>query len=228
MDLVNLDRQLPLRAYPPEKLNRTLLMDFTPWLSSLLSLTGETALNRLEIALPAVKDLCIGMGFHEIKRMFEQYVDGRLGIEPIPNYFDRILLGKIVAAYKSQNKPKPKKMEEYNYTDEEKEFILIEAVDRAKKEYKHTGDISEPYTHIYDYLYQQGQLPKHTKEFRDRITAEAKEIAKEMVTYEANQDYDLYRHLKTTLAKIEDGSHGRLKSIAKKLVLIEYFKQNDN
>ena len=53
-------------------------MHFSPWLSKLLSLKDETSANRLEMALPAIKEQCIGMGFVEIKKMFEMYVDGNL------------------------------------------------------------------------------------------------------------------------------------------------------
>ena len=106
MDLVKLDKQLPLRAYPEKELNKVLLMNFLPFLTRLLSLTDEVSANRLEMALPAIKEQCIGMGFKEIKKMFEMYVDSKLSLKPIPNYFDRILLGKIVSNYKSLNKPK--------------------------------------------------------------------------------------------------------------------------
>ena len=85
-----LDKNLPLRAYPEEKLNRIILMDFMPYLARLLSLTDEVAADRLEVALPAIKEHCIGMGFKEIKKMFEMYADSKLPIKPIPNYFDSI------------------------------------------------------------------------------------------------------------------------------------------
>ena len=134
MKLTILNKQLPLRAYPKEDLNRILLMEFTTWLSSLLSLTDETSADRLEIALPAVKELCIGMGFDEIKKMFLMYADNKLSIKPISNYFDRVLLGKIVAEYKSL-KLKSNKVEEKTVEKDEQEFIMIEAVDRIEKEW---------------------------------------------------------------------------------------------
>ena len=46
------------------------------------------------------------MSFKEIKIMFEMYAHSKMDIKPIPNYFDIILLGKIVSEYKSINKPK--------------------------------------------------------------------------------------------------------------------------
>jgi len=88
-----LEKSLPLRAYVKEDLNKALIMEFLPWICSLLSLTDQKSADRLESALPAIKEQCIGMGFKEIRKMFEMYADGKLYVQPIPNYFDRILLG---------------------------------------------------------------------------------------------------------------------------------------
>ena len=69
-NLAILERTIPLRAIPEKDLNEALLIDFMPWLSKLLSLTDDVSADRLEIALPAIKEQCIGMGFVEIKKMF--------------------------------------------------------------------------------------------------------------------------------------------------------------
>ena len=57
------------------------------------------------------------MGFAEIQKMFEMYADSKLDIEPKANYFDRVLLGKIVAEYRKYNmrKPKPKQLKSMKY-----------------------------------------------------------------------------------------------------------------
>lgn len=99
-NLTILEKNLPLRAYPEESLNNGILALYD-WLCGLLSLTGENSKERLKNAFPAIKEQCIGMGFSEIKKMFEMYADGKLDIEPVTNYFDRVLLGKIVKSYRS-------------------------------------------------------------------------------------------------------------------------------
>ena len=68
----------------------------------------------------------------QIKKMFEMYVDGKMSLKPIPNYFDRILLGKIVAEYKTLTK-KPKIVEEKKLSEEKIYFIMLKAIDRVKK-----------------------------------------------------------------------------------------------
>jgi len=223
--LTILDTKIPLRAYPKEDLDRILIMQFTTWVSSLLSLTGETSTDRLEIALPAVRELCIGMGFDEIKKMFEMYADGKMGLKPIPNYFDRILLGKIVAEYKSSTK-KPKVIVEKKISEEEKEFIMVEAVDRTKKEVLQTNNISSPCSHIYDYLYKKGKLPKHTQEFKSEYLNRAKLRVKSDEATRAQIDYEIHKQLKTILEKIDNNNHSGIIPMVKKLILIDYFKKD--
>lgn len=120
MDLVKLDSTIPIKAIPKENLDKIILNDFIVWLSDLLGLTDETSAKRLYLSIEAIKTACWSMGFAEIKKMFELYADSKLSIKPIPNYFDRILLGKIIDAYKEQKivekkEPDPiKDMEETN------------------------------------------------------------------------------------------------------------------
>jgi len=227
--LAVLDKKLPIRAYSEEMLNKVILMDLLPFLTKLLSLTDEVSADRLEIALPAIKTSCIGMGFNEIKKMFEMYVDSKLSLKPIPNYFDRILLGKIVSEYKvltaKKNKPI---MEEKEISEKEKEFIMIEAVDRIEKEVLQTGDIITPCSHIYDYIHKQGKLPKHTKEFKSKYLKNAKLKLKGVEATRASADYEIHKKLKTILEKIDNNNHDGLIPMVKKLVLIDYFKKDGN
>ncbi len=225
MDLMVLKTKLPLRAYQKEDLNKILLMDFMPWLASLLSLTDEVSADRLETAMPAIKEQCIGMGFNEIKKMFEMYADNKLSIKPIPNYFDRILLGKIVAEFKALNL-KPKQMEESIISDDEKEFIMIEAVDRIEKEYKSNKEITGAFTHVYGYLFDKGVLPQHTNKFKSGILVKAKAIAKSEAMSKAGSDFSYHQQLKDTLENIDNNKHDSIATISKRLVLEEYFKNN--
>ena len=224
MELVKLESTMPLRAYIEEDLNRILLITFLPWLASLLSLTDETSAERLEIALPAIKQQCIGMGFNEIKKMFEMYVDSKLNLKPIPNYFDRILLGKIVDSYKALNKPKSKPNQELKMSEEDKEFIMLEAVDRIKKEVEQNGKIESNVIGVYMYLYSKNVLPEHTKEFKEKYTKLAIPIAKGEVASKATYSLDDHRKLKGRIESISQGKGELIKNIAKKLILTDYFK----
>jgi len=227
MNLVKLNSTMPLRAIPEETLNKVILMDLLPFLTGLLSLTDEVSANRLEIALPAIKERCIGMGFAEIKKMFEMYVDSKLNLKPIPNYFDRILLGKIVDSYKSLNIKKIKPIESKQMTPEEIEFQMIEAVDRVKKEYKQLGRIDSLCHHVYDYLFKQGVLPKE-KEYKDKIFARAKSIARGNAASKATQSLEEHRGLKKALEDIELKGNTSVIIIAKRLVLEDYLKSKQD
>ena len=157
MELVKYEKlndKLPLKAYPKdgELLNSIIINVFVEWLSGLLTLSSQTSAERLEIALPAIKEHCWSMGFDEIKKMFEMYADNKLNITPIPNYFDRILFGKIVSAYKEQKKVEPKKIKMPEPTQEEKDAMTYMGVVNCFDEFKQTNEILDGYTWVYDHL----------------------------------------------------------------------------
>ena len=224
MELVKLESTMPLRAYIQEDLNRILLITFLPWLASLLSLTDETSAERLEIALPAIKEQCIGMGFADIKKMFEMYVDSKLNLKPIPNYFDRILLGKIVDSYKALNAVKPKKIEEVSISEQEKEFIMAEAVDRVQKEVKQNGFISGNCSHIYDYLDKQKKLPTDA-DYKNKIYEQAKSLARGEAATKATYSLDDHKNLNKVIESIEKKGNSNVINISKRLVLESYFNK---
>lgn len=218
MDLVKLEKKMPLRGYPEEKLNTVLVMDFLPWLGSLLSLTGETSAERLEIALPAIKTQCIGMGFAEIKKMFEMYADGKLSVKPIPNYFDRILLGKILEAYKAQ-KPKVKKeIPQIEVSAEETKKIVDRQITEMVLHYQSTREIKLGYLHLYKPLFDRGVLPAHTKEYKDDVRERAKNL---LLSQKKNAT--TYDDLKQMQAKLE--GRGSLSSLFREVVLLDYLKE---
>ena len=197
------ERELPLRAYPNDTLDKALDTQFKFWLANLLSLKEDKE-DAYDVCKPALKELCIGMSFAEIKKMFEYYADSKLSLKPIPNYFDRILLGKIISEYKAITK-KPIKQIENTMNEEDKELIMIEAVDRIKKEVKHNGEITSGCSHVYDYLDEKGLLPKD-KESKLKVWELAKEIVLEEAKYKASIDYEIHRHLKETLKQIDKGN----------------------
>jgi len=216
MNLAVLDKQLPLKAYPEAELNTIVLTALTPFISGLLSLTDETSAKRLEIALPAIKDLCWSMSLLDVKQMFEMYADNKLSIKPISNYFDRILLGKIVEAYKQQKSNRKPVYKDYTSQDE-KDFIMTEAVDRIGKDYKQHGKITETCFHVYDHLFELDKLPTggdyKTKKFNEACLIFAKGEF---------EDESEYQKIINTFNKQQKNE---VKNIAKRLVLEDYYKQ---
>ena len=153
MNLQVFERKLPLRAYPKKDLNKILITVFVPWLCKLLSLKDEVSADRLEMALPAIRTQCIGMGFDEVKKMFESYVDGGLPLEPRTNFFDRVLLGKIVKEWKIlQLKKNPKKVEKMQYSESELFIINNKILHRFLEKYEKDRFIDEELFYIYDIL----------------------------------------------------------------------------
>ena len=159
--LAVLENNLPLKAYLPQQLDDILEDQLSTYLSNLLGLYDKESARRLVNALPAVKEHCWSMGFAEIKKMFEMYVDNKLGIEPMSNYFDRVLLGKIYNAYKLQNRSKVM----IKKTDDElkREFDDIQTI-MAFDMFLQYNDLPEELYWIYDYLELRGLISYTKKE----------------------------------------------------------------
>lgn len=191
-NLAKIESTIPIKAIPEQELNMIILTQFTVWVANLLSLTDETSANRLETALPAIKEHCWSMGFVEIKKIFEMYADNKLSISPIPNYFDRILLGKIVDAYKSQ-KQKPVK-----------EINTIQDMEETNKVHLHkffrafflTHYINDCYVHLaYKFLEDNGFI-KLSKEDKLKLM----EDANLFITIEKNNELSLKNNLSEFVA----------------------------
>lgn len=183
MELAKLDNNLPLKAYPEAELNRIILTQFTIWVSSLLSLTDETAMNRLEVALPSIKEHCWSMGFSEIKKMLEMYADSKLSVKPMSNFFDRVTFGKIVEAYKEQ-KVVPKKQIVDSISEEEKKSLIKSGINKCLTYYEQEYLILEDYIlFMYDILTQDKHVDLSPKEKKEYYNA-----AKEFLTYDMHSN----------------------------------------
>ncbi len=167
MELQKLNSKIPIKAIPEESLNSIILTAFVPWLSNLLSLTGETSAERLKTALPAIKKHCWSMGFVEIKTMFELYADGELSVQPRSNYFDRILLSQIVQAYKDRKRTK---------SPEKESNELPEVVYEMLDEYQETGKLTYKWLYMYQELRLKGKLPPHTTKYQEEVAERARQI----------------------------------------------------
>jgi hypothetical protein len=173
MELEIFKRNIPLKAIDSKDLEVMIVGtkngttgSLVTWVSDLLSLTDEVSAKRLYIALPAIKEHCWSMGFVEIKKMFEMYADGKLESKPLPNYFDRILLGKIANEYRTYklriNKPKKveKSQDDIEKEKEYNEAFMQDAIKRAKKEFLDNGFIDKYFLGQYNWLEDKGEFNK--------------------------------------------------------------------
>jgi len=225
-----LEKSLPLRAYIKEDLNKAIIMEFLPWICSLLSLTDQKSADRLEYALPTLKKLCIGMGFKEIRIMFEMYADGKLDVQPRSNYFDRILLGKIVSQYQSQKPKEIKEVKPMYISEDEKRHIMLKGIKEGKEIYLETGKM-ELVGSRYKWLDESGIFLKKfniTQEQFDSIKSRrydtvADEYKQELealkpISYKDRQDK------KEALISLKTGRSQEVIIRSKTSILIDYFK----
>jgi len=221
--LTTLEKNIPLRAYPEELLNKAIIVDFLPYLTKLLSLTDEVSADRLEMALPAIKEQCIGMGFSEIVKMFEYYVDGNLSIKPIPNYFDRILLGKIVSEYKFLNR-KPKVVIENTVSDQEKKRIDNEIVNKCLDYFIENRFVDVERLYVYDILYADNWLPTNN-EYKKRIYKDAVDLLKIEYSRIKPINIDEKREIKNNLKSLLNPRESKAIVKSKELVLSEFLRK---
>ena len=159
----DLEHPIPIKAIPEDKLNAILIGQFSEWISNLLSLTDRQSMERLEYALPSIKELCWSMGLNEIKKMFEMYADGKLNIEPRSNYFNRILVGSIFKAYK-EIKPIKHKKETVEISDDEKAKNAYMNIIISFDNYKQQMIMDRSDWVVYDELVSRGILKPSRKQ----------------------------------------------------------------
>ena len=215
-NLTIFDKHLPLRAMDSKQLEHDLNHQFKFWIANLLSLKEDKE-DAYNVCKSAIKDLCTGMGFHEIKQMFEMYVDSKLELTPISNYFDRILLGKIVNSYKKLMNQKPKPGPKIIIaTKEETKKDIEGAVTRSYLEFKNTGYVNGVISHIYNYLDAEGKF-QGTKTDIDWVTFKWKVFA--ICKKEYKEQGVFYRTINKAVI-IEDAV-----TMSKRKILVKYYKQ---
>ena len=172
------------------------------------------------------------LSFDEISYAFKLERYGNLG-NRIEHYqlFDAKYVSEVLDKYLLWKKNKivqhnlnTSKNNNKELSKKESEFIMIEAVDRIEKEYKSNKEITGAFTHVYGYLFDKGLLPQHTNKFKSGILVKAKAIAKSEEMTKAGSDFSFHQQLKTTLENIDNNKHDNIKTISKRLVLEEYFK----
>ena len=141
MELVKLDKNLPLKSYPEKDLDNVLQTVFKIWISDLLSLKSDSE-NKVDNALVAIKKHCWSMGIKEVKKMFEMYADGELKTQPKSNHFDRVLVGQIFNDFRKHNMTKPKSKTDSDQEKSQQDMIYA--------------------IQLFDYFIQERKIPKES------------------------------------------------------------------
>ena len=222
MELIIKYPNLPLRAYQKKQLENQ-IEALQAWLTNLLGLSGVESAKRLVIASEALKEQCIGMGFAEIQKMFEMYADSKLDIEPKTNYFDRVLLGKIVAEYRKYNmrKPKPKQHQIPQISDQEKKEIDDQILKDQEAYFKKHGVIDPRKWYAYDILDIRGLINLSLEEKKE-IYADAIEILKLEAHTKKTSSREDHQKNKNWLELLNQGKGAKIK--AKELSLQQYYQ----
>ena len=219
MELIIKKGSVPIKAIPQDELNKMILTEFMPWVSRLLGLMDEKAADRLEIALPAIKEHCWSMGFEQIQKMFTLYADGKLSLQPKTNYFDRILLGQIVQSYKaSLPTPKNVRIEAPQISQDEKNKLLENGVLECYQHFLEYGNIKEGKAWVYGYLVEQGKI-NDTPEFKRECMVKAKANL-----INDSKDIKKLDDRKSFVAKLEGKKNGQVITEAKRISLIQHFQ----
>ena len=212
---------LPLRAYQKEQLENQ-IEALQAWLTNLLGLSGVESAKRLVIASEALKEQCIGMGFAEIQKMFEMYADSKLDIEPKTNYFDRVLLGKIVAEYRKYNMRKPKQHQIPEISDQEKKEIDDQILKDQEAYFKKHGVVNPDQWYAYDILDKRGLINLSLEEKKE-IYADALEILKLEAHTKKTSSREDHQKNKNLLELLNQGKGAKIK--AKELSLQQYYQK---
>jgi len=169
----------------------------------------------------------------EIEKAFQMFIAGDFREKPYQQ-LNSVIVGKVMGEYENHKRDKLKVYRQKETlknqqmkkpTKAEEERIMLDAVDRVKKEVKEFGHIKGSAHHVYDFLVESGRV-----EFSKKERWAAHSIAKRMlIADEKNKaigDYLLTKKLKKTLLQIEGGFNSRQVVIAKTL-LIENLYKND-
>ena len=193
---------------------------------------GEGGVESEDLGLPFKSTPCedwYGFGDTRCPNRYNETGDLEIDINSlmiwIGHYSGHGRTGWMVwATNELERKQSELKNQSKQMTDEDKEMIMIEAIDRIKKEVQQNGEIESNVIGVYMYLYSKGVLPVHTEEFKEKYTKLAIPIARGEAASKATYSLDDHKKLKERIESITQGKSEVLKNIAKKLILTDYFK----
>ncbi len=216
-----------LRNIPDEELNSIMCKYLVPWIKGLLSLSGENSAERLILAIPTIKELCTGMTFLDVKKMFEMYAHSKMELTPIANYFDIILVGKIVSEYRKHIKHNPKKpiakIKTMNdISQNEKDEIENEILEKTEKYFKENRRVDSDRWYAYDILEKRGLINLSLEEKKE-IQKIAIKNCIENLKNKIIISRDEHRAIKHKIRNFEKGIGTKIE--CKLIALHEYYKQ---
>lgn len=218
----------PARTVPPELFN-TQVVYFLHWLELLLGVkdTKENE-KRIKFLHSQIQETAWGLSIIQLKEAFQMYVDGKLSynnsfLEPVSGFVDTIQFKKVIQAYKQEKAPKMDLKEitksVYGHWIEHQNLEGANGVELA-----------------FDYLYDNGWLPKKGEERIDKAYNRKMEIAKGYVyaplfdkrkwmQKEDLQDVGGFKKLNEEIQEVIQGDHPKVKEKFKQIVLEGYFKK---
>ena len=188
MQLIVKNDTIPLKAIP--EVDTILETQFMFWLANLLSLKSDQE-DKVKNALPAVKKHCWSMGFKEVAKMFEMYVDGELDIKPVSNHFDRVLVGQIFQAYRKEKKTKPVKKD----VDKEKRLQDKLDIELHFDQFLHDEKIPDEALWIATYLDDKQLWDITPKEKSTTWKLVKDQIPKALYQHDKEERKDLYKRM---------------------------------
>ena len=161
--LAVLENKLPLKAYVQTDIDEILRTSFMYWLAKLLSLKADKQEIVLD-ALPDIKYHFHSLGLNEVKKAFEMYARGQLNLEPISNYFDMVLVGKIFKEFNKQKVKEIKVIEPIVISDQEKRNNEILSATICFDYYIQHGYLNDTSMYLYKVLLDKFEFSKQETE----------------------------------------------------------------
>lgn len=150
--------------------------------------------------------------------------------EPTPHYqlFNAEYVSMVLNRYKTwlrtirgnYNLPIAKPAKEKALTEDEKTLIIVNGTIDCFEEFTANGYIPQGKAYVYDFLFEHGLLPKHTKRFREKIKRKA--IKKR---YQSRENPNVERrHVRSILLQIQNKKDGQ-KVRCKEIILETFFRK---
>jgi hypothetical protein len=208
--LLVLENTLPLKAYPPKKLDEILETSFLFWLANLLSIKADKKESVLS-ALPEVKYHFHSLGVDQVKKAFEMYARGSMSIKPISNYFDTILVGQIFSEYKKLKPVIKKEIKMPEPTQEEKELLIYEGLIFCFDNWVQTNRIINGQVWVHDHLMELNLLDFTPEEKSAMWSLSKKNVLEKskQLTYEEAKD--VIREMERKTSNIRENEYKKLR-----------------
>lgn len=226
--VVLLNEEKKLRDYEPEQ-RLALAKKVCEDLLVLLGVGDNSDPQHHVRTIRFIRDALLNYSPNEIILAFEMFVAGKFeSLEPYQQ-LNSVVVGRVTSRYETWKRneidkfKKQNKEEEVNEPPEDFDMILV--CDELFKEYSVHKSIRSVCSHVYEFIYSKGLLPKHDKEFRDKTIERATRLAKSEALGKVVAGKLARGYLKHELAEIESGKSGAIGRISKKIILEDYFKE---